>query len=396
MNKYRLIIICCCAVFAFASCKKDNVDYKYPKPFEGQSIQLPGTAGNEEGFYAANSVFVDFSRGVISTARRDSWNLGLNPGADFNGIINHSMGAMAINTGKTDMLVVGVDDSIAITKDPLGTLDFRSSQSLKRIDPVIGTAPEYLSGLTLLKVGATEGESPVYIVSSGMAGTTRNRIPPTTPPPAGTPPILPVLLEFPWYKFKVYRSADGNGYTVKYGPLNGQAFSPVTINKNISFNFNYVSFRSQAVNVEPAKSLWDIEWTWTTYKDADGKADSTNNFVLINFLGGVTAAQLTNTPTKTFENFVEADLDNIKPGEYLATRDAIGEKWREIVSDSNDPTNTKNLSKVRSDVFYVIKDGEGNFYKLKFKTSSRVDGGAMGRPVIEYRLVKSIQNPSLQ
>ncbi|MBB5638583.1 hypothetical protein HDE68_004515 [Pedobacter cryoconitis] len=389
MNRFRIIIICCLAVFAFTGCKKDKVDYKYPQPFDGQTVQLPGISGNEEGFYAANSVFVDFSKGVVSTARRDSWNLGLYPGADFKAIINHSMGAMAINTGKTDIAAVGAADSIAITQDLTnGTLDFRSSQSSKRIDPVIGTAAEYLSGLTLVKVGATEGESPVYIVSSGMAGTTRNRIPPAT-----GPIIDPSLLQFPWYKFKVYQTV--NGYTVKYGLLNAQAFSPATINKNLSYNFNYMSFNSKNVNVEPAKSLWDIEWTWTTYKDANGKPDSTNNFVMVNYLGGVGAIQYTITATKTFENFTAADLANVKDEDYVRTRDAIGEKWRDLIADPNDATKTKNLSKIKGNLFYVIKDGEGNVYKLRFKTSSNLDGGAMGRPVIEYRLVQGIANPSL-
>ncbi|MGY0038350.1 hypothetical protein [Pedobacter sp. NJ-S-72] len=137
MNKYRVIIICCCAVFAFAGCKKDNVDYRYPKPFEGQSVQLPGIAGNEEGYYAANSVFVDFSKGVISTVRRDSWSIGLYPGADFKVMINHSMGAMIQEViGKTDIATVGVADSANLVQQD-GPFNFSrpAATILKRIDP---------------------------------------------------------------------------------------------------------------------------------------------------------------------------------------------------------------------------------------------------------------------
>ncbi|MBB6274315.1 hypothetical protein HDF26_004789 [Pedobacter cryoconitis] len=390
MNRFRIIIICCLAVFAFTGCKKDKVDYKYPQPFDGQTVQLPGISGNELGFFAANSVFVDFSKGVISTVKRDSWNLGLYPGADFKVIINHSMGAMAVNTGKTDIAAVGAADSIAITQNLIdGTLDFRSAKSADRINPVIGDSLSYLNKLTLVNVGDSEDQSQVYIVSSGMAGTTKKRIIPTTNPPV--PPLAD--LQFPWFKFKVYKS--GNGYIVKYGLINAQAFTPYTINKNSSYNFNYMSFNSRAVNVEPAKSLWDIEWTWTTYQDANGKPDSTNNFVLINFLGGVKAAQVTINTARTFENFAAANVAD-KDLVYLGTRDAIGEKWRSIVPAGKDTYgNDINIPIANGNLFYVIKDGEGNYYKLRFKNAGEKDGGATGRPVIEYRLVKPVPNPSL-
>jgi hypothetical protein len=389
MNKYRVIIICCCAVFAFTSCKKDNVDYKYPQPFDGQTIQLPGIAGNEEGYYAANSVFVDFSMGKISTARRDGWNLGLYPGVEFKVIINHSMGAMVVDTKKTDMRAVGTADSTAIVTSAGGTLDFKSSKSVERIDPVApGSPADYLSKLTLVEVGENELNSKVYIVSSGMAGTTRNRIPPV-------PPVVPPdnsLLQFPWYKFQVYKGT--NGYIVKYGRLNGQAFSPVTVNKNLSFNFNYLSFNNQSVIAEPAKSLWDIEWTWTTYQDANNKPDSISNFVLINFLGGVTAAQLTVSPTRTYENFNEANLKD-QDIVYSDKRDAIGTKWRTISNTLDKDKNIVQVSTINRSLYYLVKDGEGNVYKLRFKSSSTIDGGATGRPVIEYKLVQAITNPSL-
>jgi hypothetical protein len=393
MNNYRVIIICCCAVFAFSSCKKDNVDYRYPDPFDGQTIQLPGIAGNEEGYYAANSVFVDFSIGTVSAARRDSWNLGFYPGPEFKVIINHSMGAMVVDTKKTDLTAVGSADSIAIAADKVnGTLNFSSPVSSERINPVIGNATDYLSKLTLIKVGKTEGESTVYIVSSGMAGTTRNRIPPATSTP-GVPPNTS-LLEFPWYKFKVYEGI--NRYLIKYGPLNGQAFNESFVNKNASYNFNYLSFNSRSVNVEPAKSLWDIEWTWSTYQDANGRPDSTSNFVLINFLGGVKAAQLTVSTARTYESFSNANLGELKETDYLDTRDAIGTKWRTISETLDKDKNKVQVASVNGNLFYVIKDGEGNYYKLRFKSAgSGIDGGANGRPVIEYKLVRAVANPSL-
>ncbi|MBB6500784.1 HmuY family protein [Pedobacter cryoconitis] len=373
MNKFQLIIVCCTAVVAFASCKKDQVVYRFPQPNTGQVVGLPGIAGSELGINAANSVFVDFSRGTVVTAGRTGWDLGFYPGDDFKVILNHSTGATAIQLNKTDLTQVGTQDSIANTS----VLQLGTAGSSALIDPVTGNATTYLANILIKNIAATEAEAKVYLVNPGVAGVQG------VIPTGGTivaPPIRP------WYKVKIFKGV--NSYQVQAGRLGATQFNTVTIQKNTSFNFNFFSFVTLASSAEPAKPLWDIEWTWTTYQNAAGLPVGVNDFVLINFLSGVTVAQVKFDPNgdqkvvKNYVNFAAADLNSIPAASYLATRDAIGVNWRNI-----DPTTS--LTSVYNDRFYIIKDTDGNIYKLRFNNSSNNDGGSQGRPVIEYSLLQA-------
>ncbi|MGY0038348.1 HmuY family protein [Pedobacter sp. NJ-S-72] len=79
----------------------------------------------------------------------------------------------------------------------------------------------------------------------------------------------------------------------------------------------------------------------------------------------------------------------------MKTRNAIGTKWRTISIGLDKDLNKVQIATVNSTLFYVIKDAEGNVYKLRFKSAGTGgDGGANGRPVIEYRLLQSAPNPS--
>ncbi|RYX87115.1 hypothetical protein EON73_02050, partial [bacterium] len=69
---------------------------------------------------------------------------------------------------------------------------------------------------------------------------------------------------------------------------------------------------------------------------------------------------------------------NIAAVAFKTERDVIGSKWR----------GTTGTVGVRADRYYVVKDGAGNVYKLKFVSFISNDGGTRGKPVIEYKLVK--------
>ncbi|RAJ24314.1 HmuY family protein [Pedobacter cryoconitis] len=374
MNKNNILIICCSVVLAFAGCKKDSVDYRYPKPFDGQQVTLPGVAGTELGVNAANGVFVDFSKGLVTPVTRANWDLGLYPGSDFKVILNHTMGALAVYSGQTSFANVLQADSIKVIE----SLQLNAAGSAALADPVTGTPTEYLSKLTTIEVGENEASSKIYIVNTGYAG-----LPPMTTAVPATPttPLIPsVPLKRPWFKVKVYKGT--NGYRIKFAPMSNDnpSFTEFTVNKDLSYNFNFFSFNRPSPIGEPAQSLWDIQWTWTTSNTADGKAIATHDFVLINFLGGVTSSEvmIKDQSAKEYENFDKSKLAGLT---YLNTREAIGVKWRSLTPDDRPVVNR--------DRFYVIKDADGNFYKLRFVSSSNADGGVAGAPVIEYRLVEA-------
>ncbi len=147
--------------------------------------------------------------------------------------------------------------------------------------------------------------------------------------------------------------------------------------KDAAFNFKYVSFTTGAAEVEPAKANWDIEWSLSTYKANATIPYTFSDFVLINFVGGVTAAEVITADAKvSFADFAEANLSGIT---FVGKREVIAGNWR---ITSGTPIG------VKTDRFYLVKDGTGNVYKLKFVSFHSADGGVRGKPVIEYKLVK--------
>jgi hypothetical protein len=355
MNKFTRIIALLCFVTAFTACSKDDDPIVAVPASDGSTITLNGLIGTEAGTSAGNSVFVDFSTDKQTSAERASWDLGFYSGAEFKVILNNTVGATAIEINKTDLAqVTAADTTGLVTTLALG----QGLGSFLYIDPVDAAATNYLAGTAIKTVSATDADNKVYIVNRGAAGT------------------LAPAANRGWQKIRVIR--NGTGYTLQYAKINETTFKSITVTKDATFNFKHVSFVNGAVNVEPEKTAWDIEWTLATYKANALLPYTYSDFVIINFLGGVTAAEVL-TSTVSYAAFAEANLTGVT---FLGTRDAIGSNWR-VTSPA-----AGSVAGVKTDRFYVVKDPAGNVYKLKFVSFTNTDSGVRGKPVIEYKLVK--------
>lgn len=350
MNKFTKLIALLCMATAFTACKKDEDPIVVVPPSDGSTLTLNGLIGSEAGTSAGNSVFVDFSTDKQTAVARSTWDLGFYAGTEFRVILNHTAGASAIALNKTDLNAVTAADTIPlVTPLALG----QGQGTFSTVDPVEGNLSAYLSGTVIQSTSATDAENKVYIINRGTAGGLANR---------------------GWQKVRVIRNGT-TGYTLQYAKINETSFKTLTVAKDATFNFKYVSFTTGAVEVEPAKAAWDLEWSLSTYK-ADATTPYTfSDFVLINFVGGVTAAQVKTTTAITYANFTEANLSGVT---FLSTRDAIGADWRTTTAPAG----------VFNDRFFLVKDGAGNIYKLKFVSFHATEGGVRGKPVIEYKLVK--------
>jgi hypothetical protein len=354
MNKITTLITLLCFSIAFTSCSKDDDPIVEVAPSDGSTLTLQGIIGAEAGTSAGNSVFVDFSADQQISAARESWDLGFYSGAEFKVILNHSVGATAIATTATDLSQVTAADTVGL----VSVLNLPAFQGqFSTLEPVDGNLATYLTGTAIQTISASDADNKVYIVNRGASGLlSGNR---------------------GWQKIRVIRS--GNGYTLQYAKINETTFKTLTIPKNTALNFSYVSFVTGAVTVEPEKAAWDIEWTYTTYKANDGTKDipyTFSDFVIINFAGGVTAAQVL-TSTVSYTDFAEANLAGVT---FLGTREVIGSNWRLTTPAAS--------AGVLTDRFYLVKDASGNIYKLKFVSFHANDSGVRGKPVIEYKLVK--------
>ncbi|MCX2479894.1 hypothetical protein OQY15_12410 [Pedobacter sp. MC2016-15] len=356
MKKFTKIIALFCFTAAFAACSKDDDPIVTVPASDGSTLTLNGLIGAEDGASAGNSVFVDFSTDKQTPVARASWDLGFYSGTDYRVILNHSVGATAIALSKNNLNEVTAADTIALAASStlavgqgLGTFSI--------IDPVEGNAASYLAGTVIQAVSATEADNKVYIMNRGATGVTGNR---------------------GWQKIRVIRNASG--YTLQYAKINETTFKTLNIAKDAAFNFKYVSFVSGAVAVEPEKAAWDIEWGLSTYKANATLPYTYSDFVILNFVGGATAAEVifsgnAANSTVTYANFTEANLTGIS---FLGTRDVIGSNWR----------STTGTAGVKTDRFYLVKDPAGNIYKLKFISFHASDSGVRGKPVVEYKLVK--------
>ncbi len=351
---------------ALVACSKSNNDTVTPNPpaSGGSKLTLNGGTG---GSSAGNSVFVQFSADKQDSAKRVSWDLGFYSGDDYRVIINHSTGATAIALNKTDLNQVNAQDTIPLVASKTLLLG-QGDGSFNVIDPVDAGKTAYLNGTVIKQVAVNDADNKVYIVNTGSAGILNSS-------GSSYPPVARK-----WQKIRILRS--GNGYKLQYADITATSFKEATITKDASFNFNYFSFDNGAVTVEPRKNQWDIEWTLSTYKATATIPYTFSDFVLINFMNGIQAAEVPAT-TVSYDNFNES---NIAAVQFSSNRDAIGDKWRVTSGNPSDPS--AEPVGVRTNRFFVVKDAAGNVYKLKFVSFIANDGGARGYPVIEYKLVK--------
>lgn len=299
--------------------------------------------GGEGGSAALNSVYVDLSSNYQSSVKRTSWDLGFYSGDDFRVILNNVSAASVVPVNKTDINTVSAAD-ITITDLQLGF----GAGNFSIYDDVTGD----LTKTAIPQVSATDASNKVYVINRvGGSGTT-----------AAAADLI---------KIRVLRAA--NGYTLQYAKLNETTFKTLSITKNTASNFSFVSFDTGAVNVEPAKDRWDFVWTYSIYFTGTTPY-AFSDLVFTNYLGGVQSAEVL-TSTVSYDAYAEA---NITTTTFSGARGTISSNWRA----------TTGTIGVKTDRFYVIKDGAGNVYKLKFNSFTTQDGGTRGYPKLEYKLVK--------
>ncbi|MBX2901046.1 MAG: HmuY family protein [Cyclobacteriaceae bacterium] len=329
--------------------------------------EIVAAAGSMEinggGATYPHKVFIDLSANRQIAVNRTAWDLGFYSGEEFRVILNSSNTMMAAVTDKTDLAAVTNADTALLRNRLSSEAVFAAINS--------SSAPEWVAGsinwiddpagdltkTAIAPVSATVSENKVYIINRGVG--------PGSPAPA-----------LGWKKIRVLRTASG--YTLQHADINATTFTEVQVQKNSTYEFQYVSFASGVVAVEPARTRWDLAWT--------GFHNSTNfgtgpipyyyqDIILQNRVGVETVQVLTST--KTYEAFSEADLTDLSFG--VQSQINIGPNWR----SGGGPTSA---AAIRTDRFYVIKDADGNYYKLKF--TALTTGGERGKPQFEFALVK--------
>jgi len=314
-----------------------------------QGTSLVGEGG---GATFGNKVFFDLSANTQKSVLRTSWDLGFYSGAEWRVILNSSTGTMAKQINKNNLNDVGTADTLGFAEDEVFSQENPTTQSLAYIDYPDGD----LSKTAIAEISATETDNKVYIINRGFG--------------VGTP--LPLR---GWKKIRVIRNTSG-GYTLQYADINATSFQTIDIPKNNSYFFNYISFENAAVDVEPEANKWDFAWSYFSNVTDFGTGEVPylfQDFISLN--RNVQVAKVM-TATISYESFAESNLTGLS---FSGAQNAIGSDWRNGGGPSTQPS-------VKTDRFYIIKDSENNYYKLRF--TAMTQNGERGYPAFEYVLVK--------
>jgi hypothetical protein len=304
-----------------------------------------------------NQVYIDLSTETQSPIKRDTWDLGFYGGSNFRVGINGSiyMAAAALESTNIDA-VTQADVSALQAQVAVGTFDPANEVYIDNPDGDI-------TKTAIATVSATAADNKVYLVNLGYEVGTE------TPAP-GSAAVAGD--ERGWKKIRVLRQEGG--YLLQYANINDSSHQEVFIAKDINYNFTFFSFdTNNTLLVEPEAENWDINFTvFTNVLDGAGSYGFSDG-ALHNRKGGVTAYTV-NTEDVAYDAF---DATNVNNGAFLLDQRTIGSSWRNVI----------NADKVIIDtIFYIIKDPNGNFYKLKF-TALLSDTGVRGFPEFKYNLL---------
>ena len=351
MNFKKIMPAVALGAFVLTSCKKDEDPIIIVPPSSGASVQFDGLVGTEAGSSAGKSIYMDLSSNTPTGVARKSWDLGFYSGADFRVIINNTTTATAKVINKTDLAAVTVADTVGFN----GLVTGFNATSWALVDD----SSANITKTVIPEVSATDANNKVVIINCGTGGSTPAR---------------------DFYKVRILR--NGTGYKLQYAKLAATTFTTLDITKDPLYNFQYVSFESGLTLVEPKKADWDFTWSFKLYKTFYGDPSvnayipyAFSDLISINSRAGVQAAQVMMS-TVSYADYKEADIATTT---FSGAHDIIADKWR----------STQPATGVRTDRFYVIKDGAGNYYKLKFIAMGAGDGGTRGKPQFEYALVKA-------
>ena len=313
-------------------------------------------APNIGGPNQPNQVYIDLSKGKLIDIKRDSWDLGFYAGNDFKVILNGSVSMAATTLTETNFSNV-TEASVASLKNLVVTGNYNPTNTVY-IDNPNGS----LDGVVINNISDNEATSPVYLINLGYAvGTT-------------TPNVGSVAINSEhrgWKKMKINKV--GSNYKIQYANLDGTEFNEKTISKASGYNFTFYSLlTNQTKQIQPEAKNWDLVFTVFTNIIPSAGSYVYSDYVINNIHGGALAYKVS-TSNFTYENF---RLSNIDQSLFTQDQRNIGDSWRVVT-----PSATVNNS-----VFYVVKDTEGNYYKVKMLSVVSAEG-VRGNVTFEYEVI---------
>ncbi len=314
-----------------------------------------------------NQVFLDLSADALTAVNRASWDFGFSTGSEFRIVINGAVKMAVKQMTTSDITLPQTDDSsVAVGA---GTNPSSNGYCDNPTGVLAGAGAGI--GTAIAEVSATDSDNKVYLVNLGFAVST------------ATPSNGSVSIDGGargWKKVRFLR--NGNGYKIQYADLNSATYQEKTVSKDTNFNFTFFSLASgSTVVVEPQKTKWDLNFTtFTNYVNFGTEVTyGYSDFVVSNMKGGTKVYQVL-TSEFTYDAFIKANIVEANFTASATDQRIIGSNWRNGGGPSSLPS-------VKTDRFYVIKDPDGNYYKIKFLSMTN-DAGIRGYSTVQYVILK--------
>jgi len=366
INKFSSLLCGVLLISSFGCSSDDNNEPSGPIDviIEGAQV-FPQVGGPNQ----QNQVYIDLSTNTSTAVRRDAWDLGFYSGSEFRVAINGSMAMAAAELSTTDIDAINASTQEVLDLQPLVQTNTYSATSMPYVDNPDGN----INHTVIKEISGTDSNNKVYLLNLGYEVGTE------------TPAVGSIAVKGDakaWMKIRILK--EGNDYIMQYADLDASTHKEVRISKNSNYHFSFFSFTTETeVTVEPLKSEWDLNFTVFTGEVFMGPT-SAGPYIFSDYVANNNKAQVgvytinTEETSYTYENFKLTDVDN--SNFIFNDQRTIGDTWR----NSGGPSS---LPSLKTNVFYVVQDTDGNLYKLQFLALTNAEG-VRGYPEFVYSLLQ--------
>jgi hypothetical protein len=148
-----------------------------------------------------------------------------------------------------------------------------------------------------------------------------------------------------------FNGVDATSFTFDLAQLDGSGLVQITVPKDPTREFTCYHLTDGVVNVEPPATAWDLVFTQYTHQFYEP--------FLPYIVSGVLTSKHTRVAVLRGATFGTLSLADTAQFPFSDHRDAIGYLWKTYSFETSSYTIDDELS-------YIIQDGEGYFYKLRF------------------------------
>ena len=367
-TKYIALSALCIASLSFTACSEDESDIlpeapdyeRQEQPTKGAYIlTLEGKVddGTTEGEYA-NMVYVDLNEEKQIPIDRTSWHLSFYSGKESRVTLNQSF-TRAYSTGMTDFATVTLEDIKTAVADQKFPDLAGGMMNYPREQVINDTSDGDLNTTVFGDLSTDPAKSEVFLMASEALDVSR------------------------WIKVKI--TALGDAYHIAYCNISENNPKEATVQKDEKMQFIPFSLHTGKIVELPAK--WDLMWSYsialTTMPNGKIILGPSSDVVTTNRHGGVQVAIVpVANPMEIrseFENFTAEGVEGL---DFSHNADVLGTDWRLT------PMPNAVAPGPKADRFYVIKDKEGELFKLRFLHFCEEDGGERGKPMLEAAPLK--------